>query len=485
MVRALSLFFLAASAWGQVCRVSTSGLNRNRRVMGPIHTECPLALHTPPFGNWGVTSNFGQKRDDHQFQGWCHETQVCDNNGNCRKDCLDGWWEWNSCTDIPQYKAPNCTLYNDAGCTEQITTTGVNVHGTRTVDLTVRCPLDTSGDGIADEGGCADVRTFSNGTNFMSLYELDPITGDDLVQSVYFPDNPVTLTCDAWGCEPAQTGWVTPSFYDSPTAPAKAFAEFAMTVNSATFIDTSRSCRAQAPAVTTVSAASFRGPAVAPESMAATFGRGLASGVAESTAPPLSTSLAGTSITITDSAGTSRPALLFYVSPEQVNYQVPAGTAAGLAQVLVTRTDTVTARGAVLIAPTAPALFSKNPNAVGVASATAVRVEASGMQTPLSVYRCDAPGNCLPVPIDLGAGTDQVFLSLYGTGIRQHGGLANVRLTIGGIPVEAQYAGPQGQFVGLDQINVQAPQALRGSGVVDVVVSIGEASSNAVTVAFQ
>jgi len=137
--------------------------------MGPVHTECPLSFHTPPFGNWGVTSNFGPKHDDHQFDGWCHNARICDNNGNCHTDCVDGWWEWNSCTDIALYRAPNCTLYNSASCTEQVTTTGVNVHGTRIVDLNVRCPADTSGDGVADEGGCADLRTFSNGTNFMSL----------------------------------------------------------------------------------------------------------------------------------------------------------------------------------------------------------------------------------------------------------------------------------------------------------------------------
>jgi uncharacterized protein (TIGR03437 family) len=481
------MFLLAAaSCWGQVCRVSVSGLNRNRRVIGPVHTECPLSLHTPPFGNWGVTSNFGQKRDDHQFQGWCHETQVCDNNGTCHKDCLDGWWEWNSCTDIAQYKAPNCTLYNDAGCTQQVTTTGVNIHGTRTVDLTVRCPTDTSGDGIADQGGCADLRTFSNGTNFMSLYELDPITGDDLVQTLYFPDNPVALNCDAWGCGPAQSDWVTPGFYDSPTSPAKVFAELATSVNSATFVDTSRSCRAQGPAVTTVSAASFAGPSVAPESIAAAFGRGLASGAVEATAPPLSTALGGTSITVTDSVGTSRPALLFYVSPDQVNYQVPAGTAPGPAQVLVSRTDNVTARGTVLVTPASPALFSKNANASGVAAATAERIQTGGARNNAPVYRCDTPSaNCVPVPIDLGAETDEVYLSLYGTGIRQNGGLANVRLTLGGLPAEVLYAGPQTQFTGLDQINVRVPQSLRGRGVVDVVVSVGAMSSNVVTIAVQ
>src|ERR1044072_706010 len=121
----------------QVCRLSVAGLNQARRVTGAIHAECPSAVHTPPFGNWGGTSNFGQRGDRHQCDGWCHNTRVCDNTGACRVDCLDGWYEWNSCTDHSLYSPPNCTMYNAAGCTEQQTATGINVHGTKTVDVPV------------------------------------------------------------------------------------------------------------------------------------------------------------------------------------------------------------------------------------------------------------------------------------------------------------------------------------------------------------
>jgi len=51
---------------GQVCRLSVAGLNQSRRVTGPVHAECSDEIvHTPPFGNWGVTSNYGQKGDSH------------------------------------------------------------------------------------------------------------------------------------------------------------------------------------------------------------------------------------------------------------------------------------------------------------------------------------------------------------------------------------------------------------------------------------
>src|SRR3990172_2815848 len=89
------LLIAAVAAEGQVCRLSIAGLNRGRRVSGPVSTECPslFVVHTAPFGNWGVTSNFGPKLNGHQFEGWCHDTRTCDNDGDCRVNCTDGWYE--------------------------------------------------------------------------------------------------------------------------------------------------------------------------------------------------------------------------------------------------------------------------------------------------------------------------------------------------------------------------------------------------------
>src|SRR6185369_14332344 len=146
----------------QVCRISVAGLNQARRVTGAVHVECPGDLiHTVPFGNWGVTSNFGQKGDSHQFDGWCHDARICDNAGACRTVCTDGWYEWNSCTDHSLYSATNCTLYNAASSTEQVTATGINVHGTKYAYVAVRCPIDTNSDCVPDQGGCRDAQSYS------------------------------------------------------------------------------------------------------------------------------------------------------------------------------------------------------------------------------------------------------------------------------------------------------------------------------------
>ena len=466
----------------QVCRLSVAGLNRNRIVTGPVHAECPPSLHTPPFGNWGVTSNFGPKIDGRQFQGWCHETQVCDNNGTCSTQCRDGWYEWNSCTDVRQWAPPNCSLYNDGDCTRQRSTTGINIHGSRTVDVSVRCPVDTDGDGVADQGGCADASTYRSGANFLSLYELDLGTTDDLIQTMYFPEVVLTLQCDQWGCTPTGSDWLEPAFYDSPATPAKVYAQFAAVVNSATFVDTSRACQAVGPVLRTVSGASFQ-PRVAPASFASVFGSALSVDTAASASPMLAPELAGTRVSITDANGGTLQAQLSYVSPGQVNLLIPSGIPVGTARMTVTRSDTVSSTGTFQVTDVAPALFSASATGRGVAAAIAVRVSASGVQSNVPVFSCVAPAECTAVPIDLGTGSDQVHLSLYGTGIRRRP--EDVRVTIGGVSAPVSFAGQQPTYPGLDQVNVLVPAALRGRGIVQIVLVQAGMQANIVEIAVQ
>jgi uncharacterized protein (TIGR03437 family) len=269
--------------------------------------------------------------------------------------------------------------------------------------------------------------------------------------------------------------------YDSPTLPAKVTAEFSMTVNSGIFIDTSGSCRAIGPLLSTVSGASFRSGAVAAEGIATLFGSGLATTFASATALPLPMDIAGTRVTMTDAAGVSRGASFFYVSPDQVNVYVPSGMRAGTAQVVVTRADNGTSRGAFEVAAVSPDVFSANSNGQGVAAATAVRVNTDGTTTPVPVFQCGAEQQtCVPDAISVQSGS--VYLSLYATGVRA---AANVRVTVGGTSVPVLYAGRQPQYVVLDQINVLLPESLRGRGTTSVAVEADGVVSNAVTVNIQ
>jgi uncharacterized protein (TIGR03437 family) len=257
-------------------------------------------------------------------------------------------------------------------------------------------------------------------------------------------------------------------------------------LNSGVFIDTGRVCRSTSLRAETVSAASFlRGP-VAPESIATIFGEGLATSVDSADTVPLPATLAGSTVSVVDSANVSRAAPLFYASPGQINLQIPSGTATGSGTVVVTREDGISSRSTVGIAPVAPGMFTANANGAGVAAATAIRVAANGAQTTLPIFQCGtAPLSCVAVPLDLGSEADEVILVLFGTGIRFHSAGGPVQVQVGGLVSPVLYAGAQGQFIGLDQINVRLSRALRGRGEVTVQVSAGSVRANPVTVRIQ
>jgi len=77
-------------------------------------------------------------------------------------------------------------------------------------------------------------------------------------------------------------------------------------------------------------------------------------------------------------------------------------------------------------------------------------------QSPVPVFTCDPSGGCKAVPIAIGVDTP-IYLSFYGTGIRGRSSLSNVAVTIGGVSAQVLYAGPQGTYPGLDQVNVGLP----------------------------
>jgi len=242
---------------------------------------------------------------------------------------------------------------------------------------------------------------------------------------------------------------------------------------------------AAGPAVTSAGAvnAASSAPNAAAELILSLYGSALASSTAVAQTTPLPTVLAGTSVKIKDAAGVERLALLFFVSPSQINLAIPAGTAAGAATITVARDDGRTASATIQIDPVAPGLFSANADGRGVAAALAIRATAAGEQVPVNVFECPrGAGSCVGAAMDLGVESDQLILLLFGTGIRGRTGLAGVRATVGGSDAEVLYAGPQGAFVGLDQVNVRIPRSLLGQGEVEVVLTVDGKTSNTVTI---
>ena len=240
-----------------------------------------------------------------------------------------------------------------------------------------------------------------------------------------------------------------------------------------TICDARASTSPALPSVVTVSSASYGlNGAVAPDSIVATFGANLTANTATATTNPWPTTLGGLQVSVTDARGTARLAPLFYVSPTQLLYLIPTGTAPGTATIAIGNQ-----RSAVTVAATAPAIYTARQNGKGVAAATYLRVTRAGARSEGLIFD---PATNPPVPIPVSAG-DQVYLILYGTGMR--GGSATA--TVGDVTVPV--AGPvaQGQYQGLDQINL-GPLPLRiGAGTKEIIIRQGDSLANATQVAFR
>jgi gluconolactonase len=231
-----------------------------------------------------------------------------------------------------------------------------------------------------------------------------------------------------------------------------------------------------------VSAASYFDK-LAGDFITALFGNGMATTTQVVSSGPLPTTIAGTSVRITDSALADRPAPLFFISPTHINYLMPAGVAAGAGTLSITAGNGAVFTSPINIAAVAPGLFSANATGKDVAAAVALRIRADNSQSYEPVARLDAATNqFVPTPIELGPATDQLFLLLYGTGIRGRSALSAVNVKIGGVDAEVLYAGAQNDFQGLDQINVRVPRALVGRGEVDVALTADGQASNMVRI---
>jgi uncharacterized protein (TIGR03437 family) len=173
-----------------------------------------------------------------------------------------------------------------------------------------------------------------------------------------------------------------------------------------------------------------------------------------------------------------RAAALFLASPSQVNFVVPESAPVGRATLRIAGGMA----GDIIVSETAPGLFAATGSGRGPALAAAMRVAADGSVANFPVFLCSAPGACNTMALDFGGG--DLYLTLYGTGIKNRGSLGAVSCRIGGQSADVLYAGEQG-LPALDQVNVRVPRSLQGAGEVDLVVTVEGVTSNAVRVAFR
>lgn len=222
---------------------------------------------------------------------------------------------------------------------------------------------------------------------------------------------------------------------------------------------------------------------MARESIVSGFGENLAAITQSATDVPLPTMLAGRTVTVRDSFGTERFAPLFFVSPTQINYQLPPDTANGAATILLRNGSDVIAAEEATIVNIAPAVFAATADGKGYAAANTQRNKPNGIVIYDDVARFDPVQNrIVPVPIDLSIAGDEVFLVLYGTGVRFHNGLATINAQLGGVDAPVLYADRHASYVGVDQVNLRLPGNLQGRGDVTVALTVQGQAANVVRI---
>ncbi len=221
----------------------------------------------------------------------------------------------------------------------------------------------------------------------------------------------------------------------------------------------------------TVSAASFSFSAIAGKSIAAAFGVNLANTTLGATTSLLPTLLGGASVSVLDFKGVERLSPLFFVSPTQVNFEIPPGTAPGPALLkFINGGQTVT--GATIVSQSAISIFTTNASGTGPAAALDAFSFAGA---PFNATQSNGQPNVIAV-FSTGLGEDATDLD---------GNVAaSVLATIDDQPVTVSYAGRATGFTGLNQLNIVFPVGIT-SGNHKLNVARNGVVSNSVIIAIK
>jgi len=186
-------------------------------------------------------------------------------------------------------------------------------------------------------------------------------------------------------------------------------------------------------------------PAIAPGTLISIYGANLALSAAQPQVAPLPTTLGGTSVSIN---GTLVP--LLFVSPGQINAQVPYETAPGTADLLVQSQGANSAPVKIQVAAIGPGVLT-----------------AGATNHILAMNDADGSLNQEGSPATTGSAAPASPFSLPE---------GAVQVAIGGQPAYVQFAGLAPYFVGLLQLNVQIPNI--PAGEVTFSVMIGGVAAN-------
>jgi uncharacterized protein (TIGR03437 family) len=198
---------------------------------------------------------------------------------------------------------------------------------------------------------------------------------------------------------------------------------------------------------------------VAPDSVALASGLGLASGglqaqrQADGSFP---TTLGGTTVTVNGEA-----AEVYFVSSTQVTFHVPADTEPGLADVVLTNADGLQMHSQVMVANSAPGVFTEDGTGKGKAV----------------VFDLD---NLFGRVLMAGDDSDHRYY-VYATGVR---GAANLQVFVNGLAVTVEAVKQCRGLPGLDQITIVLPRTVTASGDASLMIQADGLTSNATTLHF-
>jgi uncharacterized protein (TIGR03437 family) len=224
------------------------------------------------------------------------------------------------------------------------------------------------------------------------------------------------------------------------------------------------------------------GSAIAPGSMASLYGTNLSSAKLLA-GVPLPLQLAGTSMTVGN-----LPAPLFYVSPLQVNFQVPWISISKPTQFQLQITQGASlATITFSLTPYAPALFTTNGQGSG--QAAAIISNTTSLAAPTGAYPGSRPANkgefVLLYCTGLGAVTNQPAAGDVSPSNPPATTIVTPTLTMGGAPVPISFSGLAPGYVGLYQVNFQIPTNASSGSAIPIVLSASGVNSNSATIAIQ
>ncbi|HEV2445180.1 MAG TPA: IPT/TIG domain-containing protein, partial [Candidatus Sulfopaludibacter sp.] len=197
-------------------------------------------------------------------------------------------------------------------------------------------------------------------------------------------------------------------------------------------------------------------------------------------APPLPFALGGAVLTMLNGTQTIP---LFFVSANQINFQVPFITAGAQQLTITTGSQSVTIP--VNVVNYAPALFTTNAQGTGQASTTIAN--SASVAAPVGAFPGSRPakiGEYISIYCTgLGPASNQPSLGSASPSSPLASTQAQPTVTIGGVNATVIFSGLAPGYVGLYQVNAQVPAGTPTGDAVPVVVTIGGVASNTATIA--